>query len=114
MAPCRISLPISTSRTLLRKHGDSPNFDKPTKLALTAKLNSIGSSGGTTLVIISTQSNSNLLFFKSLSTPEQKSIGRQQNTKAVQQKMLTLNPNIPTGSNSKNQQEPNEQKALQI
>jgi hypothetical protein len=55
--------PISTSRTL-------PNFDKATKLALTAKLNSIGSSGGTTLVIISTQSNSNLLFFKSLSTPE--------------------------------------------
>jgi hypothetical protein len=46
--------------------------------------------------------------------PERKSIGRQQNTKAVQQKTLTLNPNIPTSSNSKNQQGPNEQKALQI
>src|ERR1700727_1132542 len=74
---------------------------KATKLALTAKLNSIGSSGGTTLMIISNQSNSHFPFFKSLSTPERKSIGRQQNTKAVQQKTLTLNPNIPSSRNSK-------------
>jgi hypothetical protein len=47
----------------------TPNFDSATRLALTAKLSSMGNSGGTTLVIIRTQSNSNLLFFKFLSMP---------------------------------------------
>ena len=71
MVPCRRWLPkkINKSKNIATDPGDIPNFDKATKLALTAKLNSIGNSGGTTLVIIKTQSKSNFDFFKSRSMP---------------------------------------------
>lgn len=51
-------------------HGDLPNFDNATKDALTARDNSMGSSGGTTLVMINTQSSNSFDFFMSLSIPE--------------------------------------------
>lgn len=46
-----------------------PNFDKATKDAFTANESSIGNSGGTTLVMISTQSSKSLDFFRSRSMP---------------------------------------------
>ena len=46
-----------------------PNFDKATSDAFTARDNSIGSSGGTTLVTINTQSSNSFDFFKFLSIP---------------------------------------------
>ena len=49
--------------------GVLPNFDRATKEAFTANDNSMGSSGGTTLVTISTQSSNSFDFFKSLSIP---------------------------------------------
>lgn len=48
---------------------DIQNFDRATKDALTAKESSIGNSGGTTLVMISTQSSKSLDFFRSRSMP---------------------------------------------
>jgi hypothetical protein len=50
-------------------HGALPNFDRATKEAFTANDNSMGSSGGTTLVTINTQSSNNFDFFKFLSIP---------------------------------------------
>jgi hypothetical protein len=50
-------------------YGALPNFDRATKEAFTANDNSMGSSGGTTLVTISTQSSNSLDFFKFLSIP---------------------------------------------
>jgi hypothetical protein len=49
--------------------GGSPNFDKATREAFTAKDNSMGNSGGTTLVTINTQSSKSFDFFKFLSIP---------------------------------------------
>lgn len=57
------------SLLVANKSQNIPNFDNATKLALTAKLNSIGNSGGTTLVMINTQSSNNFDFFKFLSIP---------------------------------------------
>jgi hypothetical protein len=51
-------------------HGDLPNFDSATKDAFTARDNSMGSSGGTTLVMINTQSSNSFDFFMFLSIPE--------------------------------------------
>jgi|SRR6267142_5511126 len=51
-------------------HGVLPNFDNATKEAFTARDNSMGNSGGTTLVTINTQSSNSLDFFKFLSIPE--------------------------------------------
>ena len=51
-------------------YGGLPNFDNATKEAFTAKDNSMGNSGGTTLVMINTQSSNSLDFFKFLSMPE--------------------------------------------
>jgi hypothetical protein len=48
---------------------DLPNFDRATKDAFTAKESSIGNSGGTTLVMISTQSSKSFDFFRSRSMP---------------------------------------------
>lgn len=48
---------------------NSPNLLRATKLAFTARLNSIGNSGGTTLVMIKTQSRRSLYFFNPLSRP---------------------------------------------
>jgi hypothetical protein len=55
-------MPNSTLETL-------PNFDSATKEAFTARDNSMGNSGGTTLVTISTQSSNSFDFFKFLSIP---------------------------------------------
>jgi hypothetical protein len=46
-----------------------PYLLKAAREVLTAKLSSIGNSGGTTEVMMRTQSRSNLLFFKPRSTP---------------------------------------------
>lgn len=54
---------------LIAAHEVLPNFDRATKEAFTANDNSMGSSGGTTLVTISTQSSNSFDFFKSLSIP---------------------------------------------
>lgn len=45
-------------------------MDKAISDVLTARDNSIGSSGGTTLVIMRMQSNNNFDFFRPLSTPK--------------------------------------------
>jgi hypothetical protein len=64
------NIAVTVFSCLRKQNGKNlPYFDKATKLALTAKLSSIGSSGGMTLVMMSTQSNNSLLFFKSLSIP---------------------------------------------
>ena len=57
------------ARVLNAADGVLPNFDRATKEAFTANDNSIGSSGGTTLVTINTQSSNNFDFFKFLSIP---------------------------------------------
>jgi hypothetical protein len=49
--------------------GASPNFDRATRDAFTARDNSMGSSGGTTLVMMSTQSSNSFDFFRFLSIP---------------------------------------------
>jgi len=68
MAPCRKWL-LTCLSTLFFKGIDIPNLDSATSEALTASESSIGNSGGTTLVMIRTQSSSNLDFFRSLSIP---------------------------------------------
>lgn len=59
------------SKTITTREEDdyTPNFDKATSDALTANDNSIGSSGGTTLVTMRMQSNNNFDFLSSLSIP---------------------------------------------
>ena len=46
-----------------------PNLDSATSEALTANESSMGSSGGTTLVMMRMQSKSSFDFFRSLSNP---------------------------------------------
>jgi hypothetical protein len=50
-------------------HVNLPNFDKATREAFTARESSIGNSGGTTLVMIKTQSRSNFDFLRFRSRP---------------------------------------------
>ena len=58
------NIAVTVFSCLHKQNGKNlPYFDIVTKLALTAKLSSIGSSGGMTLVMMSTQSNNSLLFF---------------------------------------------------
>ena len=49
--------------------GNPPNFERATRDAFTARESSMGSSGGTTLVIIKMQSSRSFDFFKFLSRP---------------------------------------------
>ena len=63
------------------------------------------------LVMMSTQSNNSLLFFKSLSIP----VGALQHQESKETvPACTLNPNIPTSCNRKNQQKPNKGETLHI
>ncbi len=57
------------TRMLNAAHGVLPNFDRATKEPFTANDNSMGSSGGTTLVTINTQSSNSFDFFRFLSIP---------------------------------------------
>jgi hypothetical protein len=66
-------------------HGVLPNLDNATKEAFTARDNSMGNSGGTTLVTINTQSSNSLDFFKFLSIPEM-TLSEYNNPSAVQEK----------------------------
>jgi len=61
--------------------------------------------------MMSTQSNNSLLFFKSLSIPVG-ALQHQERKETVPAR--TLNPNIPTGRNRKNQQKPNKEETLHI
>ena len=54
----------------------TPNLDKAAKLVLTARLSSIGNSGGTTDVIIKTQSSKSLDFFKPRAMPSRSAVRR--------------------------------------
>jgi hypothetical protein len=68
MARCRIWLEGVRVHTTHMNY-NLPYFDRATKDALTAKESSIGNSGGTTLVMIRTQSSKSLDFFRSRSMP---------------------------------------------
>src|SRR4051812_14840817 len=61
------------SAVLEEFHRDEPYFDRATSEALTASESSIGSSGGTTLVMIRMQSSKSLDFLRSRSIPERES-----------------------------------------
>ena len=61
--------------------------------------------------MMSTQSNNSLLFFKSLSIPVG-ALQHQERKETVPAR--TLNPNIPTSRNCKNQQKPNKEETLHI
>jgi hypothetical protein len=49
---------------------DQPNLESATREVLTARVSSMGSSGGTTLVTIRTQSNKSFAFFWLFSRPD--------------------------------------------
>jgi len=84
-----------------------PNLERATSDAFTASDNSMGSSGGTTLVMIRIQSRRSLDFFKPLSMPVESNDMEHQQPRCRERR--TFYPDIPTGCDSENEKETDEE-----
>lgn len=102
---------LRISKVRKRETGDEQYFDRATREALTARESSIGSSGGTTDVMMMTQSSNSFERFRSCSTPTQRRIS---NNSQERKERSTFDPDVSRSGDGEDEQETNEEETLDV